>query len=99
MVACTTYIPTAFNWVDCHFFKLGYRSFRLFVVLMKQIFSYISSLMRMIAKGISYTLTTILLIVVFIVLVIPYSCFLKPNKQSWISRNISFTPNSFNKPW
>lgn len=53
----------------------------------------------MVAKIVSYTITTILLLIVYFLLVIPYSWFLRPNKESWIDRNVSFTRSSFNKPW
>lgn len=99
MVARTAHIYSRFNWADCCFFKFCYCSIRLLVVLMKRILSQILRYIRMVAKIVSYTITTILLLIVYFLLVIPYSWFLRPNKESWIDRNVSFTRSSFNKPW
>ena len=53
----------------------------------------------MIAKGISYVIVTILLSIIYLILIIPYSLFMRQNKQPWIFRNVSSRNTSYNNPW
>lgn len=79
MVACACHIPPADSWAVYGGFNLCCCTFYIYFVLMKRLKKLISKVSHDIANGI----TALLLTVIYIIVIIPYSLFVKEEKGKW----------------